>query len=177
MMAATRLLSKLFKNVSKKSYVRTLFTEVPFADVTLKEPLSVKGRKWLAGENGANMPHQIGYGNAAPEAKAFVLENKHAGNIHDLSDTIKDIVETCFPSFSALVFKDLPLDTAKDFAELMNGVGYPRVDYLSGAAVRTDHGDNVYDASLEPPAFIIEPHNEMAYHTTFPSQVCTSKFK
>merc|ERR1711962_370428 len=122
MMAATRLLNQLFKNVSKQSYVRTLLTEVPFTDVTLKEPLHVKGRQWLAGVNGANMPHQIDYGNA-PEAKAFVLENKHAGNIHDLSDSIKNIVETSFPSFSALVFKDLPLDTAKDFAELMNGVG------------------------------------------------------
>ena len=168
-----KTLTKLLRGNRQTIPKRYLFTEFPFSEVTSKEKFAVRGRKWLVGGDGVNMPRFIQNDNA-PEAKAFVLKDKHTSDIKALSNSIKDIIETSFTRYSALLFKKLPLNTAQDFAELLNGVGYPRVNYLSGSAFRTDHGDNVYDASLEPPEITVELHNEMAYHTMFPSQVTNS---
>ena len=166
---ALRLFYKRFLVLSTKQVNRSLFTEIPFSHVLSTRPIAVRGEQSIVGGDSLSLPSYI-ENNRASEAKAFVLKT-HDCNIYTLSATIKSIVETSFPRHSALLFKNLPLNTIKDFTELMDGVGYRRMAYLFGATFRGDHGKDIYDSTLDSEGLATELHNEMAYHSVFPAQV------
>ena len=166
---ALRLFCKRFRVLSTKQVNRSVFTEIPFSHVLSTRPIAVRGEQSIVGGDSLSLPSYI-ENNRASEAKAFMLKT-HDCNIYTLSATIKSIVENSLPRHSALLFKNLPLSTIKDFTELMDGIGYRRMAYLSGNTFRGDHGSDIYDSTLDTGCLATELHNEMAYQSVFPAQV------
>ena len=115
------------------------------------------------------MPDVIATGNK-PEIKIFKLSEKPS-SVGKVSASIREVVDDLMPEHSAILFKGLPVENGRNFNDVMEGTGYEQMKYVSGAGFRTKHVDKIYEASLEPPEFTLECHNEMAYMKIFPDKV------
>jgi len=84
-----------------------------------------------------------------------------------------DYVEENFPHSPAILFRDLPAKTAEDFSIIAQAIKGKTLTYDGGTAFRTqiDKSAGTYTASIDPPSYTIEPHNEMAFNDVFPSKV------
>lgn len=82
-------------------------------------------------------------------------------------------VEENFPHSPAILFRDLPAKTAEDFSIIAQAIKGKTLTYDGGTAFRTqiDKSAGTYTASIDPPSYTIEPHNEMAFNDVFPSKV------
>ena len=79
----------------------------------------------------------------------------------DFGSTLTSLVD----KYGAVLVQGLPLSEGAGFSKLMDGLGKELMPYLAGSGVRQRVNKGVDTASDEPPAFNIEPQNEMSYNT------------
>ncbi len=83
----------------------------------------------------------------------------------------KTWIEAVLHEHGAILFRGLPLSSAEDFSCFVSGLDYENMDYAGGTALRDNVASQVMTASTEPPEVSMEPHNEMAYATYYPSKI------
>ncbi len=137
-------------------------------------PVQLAHRPFLAGSDHASMPATI----SQPPTATFplVLQPKPGLRAQDLtiSEWAADArtwMDDALHKHGAMLLRGLPLASADDFSHFIDGLGSQILGYAGGIALRDAVNTNVMTASYEPPEVSMEPHNEMAYTSIYPSKV------
>ena len=132
----------------------------------------LRDRQFLPGSTGGGFPEFL-----AEPRDSFPLgvrvNNRNQSSLTELTEKCMDYVEENFPHSPAILFRDLPAKTAEDFSIIAQAIKGKTLTYDGGTAFRTqiDKSAGTYTASIDPPSYTIEPHNEMAFNDVFPSKV------
>ncbi|KAL9980626.1 hypothetical protein ACROYT_G009235 [Oculina patagonica] len=101
------------------------------------------------------------------------VNNRNQSSLAELTEQCMEYVEENFPHSSAILFCDLPAKTTEDFSVIAQATQGKTLTYIGGKGFRTqiDKSAGTYTASIDPPNYTIEPHNEMSINDVFPSKV------
>ena len=85
----------------------------------------------------------------------------------------REQLDKVLPKYSAVLFRNLPLFEAGDFAKFADNLGYKPTNYEGGTGNRylAEGETEVYLSTSDPPDFNIELHNEMACSPVHPKKV------
>ncbi|XP_024969859.1 clavaminate synthase-like protein At3g21360 [Cynara cardunculus var. scolymus] len=83
----------------------------------------------------------------------------------------KQWLEDLLQKSGAILFRGFPVDSPSDFNDVIEATGFPDMEYIGGAALRTQVSGRVFTANESPPDQHIAFHHEMAYAADFPFKV------
>ena len=149
-----------------------LFDPIPRKELVTKFKSRLQGRQFLPGSSEGGFPQFL----AEPRdlfPLAVRVNNSNQSSLPELTTKCMEYVEENFSRSPAILFRDLPAKTAEDFSTIAKAVQGKTMTYEGGTAFRTqvDKSAGTYTASIDPPSYTIEPHNEMAFNDIFPSKV------
>ena len=154
------------------SAISTLLEPLPRDELVTKFKSRLRGRQFLPGSSGSDFPEFL-----AEPRDSFPLgvrvKNPDQSSLSDLTAKCMDYMEENFPRSPAIVFRDLPAQTAEDFSAMARAIPHKRIRHFTGKGIRSvvDEDVGIYTASDRPMRHTIELHNEMAYREYFPSRV------
>lgn len=164
----TRSLASKPELAEKNSY----FTPVPHEDLALQFQHRLAGRKYLPGSQGKAFPEFL-----APARKGFPYALRadpvsHV-SVEKWGQLCREQLDRAIPEYNAVLFRNLPLFEAGDFAKFVSSLGYKPTSYEGGTGNRyLAEGENeVYLSTSDPPDFNIELHNEMACSPVYPKKI------
>ena len=150
----------------------SILEPIPREELVTKFKSRLRDRQFLPGSTGGGFPEFL-----AEPRDSFPLgmrvNNKHQSSLAELTEKCMEYVEENFPHSPAILFRDLPAKTAEDFSIIAQAIKGKTLTYDGGTAFRTqiDKNAGTYTASIDPPSYTIEPHNEMSFNDVFPSKV------
>ena len=149
-----------------------IFEPIPKEELVTKFKSRLRDRQFLPGSTGGGFPEFL-----AEPRDSFPLgvrvNNRNQSSLAELTEKCMEYVEENFPHSPAILFRDLPAKTAEDFSIIAQAIKGKTLTYDGGTAFRTqiDKSAGTYTASIDPPSYTIEPHNEMSFNDVFPSKV------
>jgi len=150
----------------------SIFEPIPREKLVPKFKSRLRGRQFLPGSSEGGFPEFL-----AEPRDSFPLgvqvNNSNQSSLTELTAKCMEYVEENFSHSPAILFRGLPAKTAEDFTTIAQAVPGKTMTYEGGTAFRTqvDKSAGTYTASIDPPSYTIEPHNEMAFNEIFPSKV------
>lgn len=150
----------------------SIFEPIPREELVTKFKSRLRDRQFLPGSTGGGFPEFL-----AEPRDSFPLgvrvNNRNQSSLAQLTEKCMEYVEENFPHSPAILFRDLPAKTAEDFSIIAQAIKGKTLTYDGGTAFRTqiDKSAGTYTASIDPPSYTIEPHNEMSFNDVFPSKV------
>ncbi len=137
-------------------------------------PVAIASRPFLPGADHASMPATLS--RPATDTFPLVLRPKSGtAQAHiPLETWAADVtfwMETVLHKVGALLVRGLPLATAEDLACFVTALGYDTMGYEHGTGIRHTVTTHVMTASDEPANYTIEPHQEMAFASAYPSKL------
>ena len=162
--------SRQFLSTSRLAEKEDVFTKLLPGDLAPKFKHRIAERKFLPGSHGKGLPEYL----APPrEGLPYALS---AGNINTSLDQwtqlCQEQLDKALPAYGVVLFRNLPLYKAEDFAQFTAGLRYTPTSYEGGTGNRDVFAGDVYFSTNDPPSFSIELHNEMACSTVYPKKVC-----
>ena len=158
--------------LSTMTAVGNLFYPIPREELVTKFKSRLQGRQFLPGSSEGGFPEFL-----AEPRDSFPLgvqvNNMSQSSLTELTAKCMEYVEENFSRSPAILFRNLPAKTPEDFSTIAKAVQGKTLTYEGGTAFRTqlDKNAGTYTASIDPPSYTIEPHNEMAFNDVFPSKV------
>lgn len=158
--------------LSTMTAVGNLFDTIPREELVTKFKSRLQGRQFLPGSSEGGFPEFL-----AEPRDSFPLgvrvNNTSQSSLTELTAKCMEYVQENFSCSPAILFRNLPVKTAEDFSTIAKAVQGKTLTYEGGTAFRTqvDKSAGTYTASIDPPSYTIEPHNEMAFNDVFPSKV------
>lgn len=158
--------------LSTMTAVGNLFDPIPREELVTKFKSRLQGRQFLPGSSEGGFPEFL-----AEPRDSFPLgvrvNNTSQSSLTELTAKCMEYVQENFSRSPAILFRNLPVKTAEDFSTIAKAVQGKTLTYEGGTAFRTqvDKSAGTYTASIDPPSYTIEPHNEMAFNDVFPSKV------
>ncbi len=144
------------------------FSLINHEELQPTQPAKLRGRPFLPDGDKSSFPQYLD----GPR-KDFPLALKAEAN-HSLDDwgklCRKEIDENLL-KYGAILFRQLPIDSAEDFQTLLKSIGFPAMSYDGGSGHRDSIAEQIYYASEEPPEYSIELHNEMSYYPVYNKKV------
>lgn len=169
--------------VSKPQVVEndSFFTPIPPEDIALKFKHRLAGRKYLPGSQGKSFPEFLA---PARQGLPYALRADATSHVsvEKWGQLCREQLNKVLPEYNAVLFRNLPLFEAKDFATFASNLGYKPTTYEGGTGNRylAEGETEVYLSTSDPPDFNIELHNEMACSPVHPkkvqSQILRNKF-
>jgi len=154
------------------------FTPLPHEDLALQFKHRLAGRKYLPGSKGESFPEFL-----APARKGFPYALRadpvsHV-SVEKWGQLCREQLDRAIPEYNAVLFRNLPLFEAGDFAKFTSSLGYKPTSYEGGTGNRylAEGETEVYLSTSDPPDFNIELHNEMACSPVYPKKVTFLRFK
>ena len=149
-----------------------LFEPIPREELVTKFKSRLRDRKFLPGASEGGFPEFL----AEPRDSfplAVQVNNPNQSSLSELTAKCMGYAEENFSRSPAILFRGLPAKTAEDFSTIAQAIQGKTMTYEGGTAFRTqvDKSAGTYTASIDPPSYTIEPHNEMAFNEIFPSKV------
>ena len=140
--------------------------------------VAVRNREFLAGSAHESFPESVpDAGEMIPTLQATNVAATSMGDPPAaLAAAVRDAVGETLPEFGGVLLRGLPLADRAGFEQLIAGLGYDRVGYQGGIAVRTNDQGVALNASQEDRRITLSPHNEMAYLPTTRGR-CSSSVK
>ena len=148
------------------------FTPIPPGDLTLQFKHRIAGRKYLPGSQGKGFPEFL----ASPRQGlpyALRADSISHVSVEKWGKMCREQLDKAIPEYNAVLFRNLPLFDAKDFAKFASSLGYKPTNYEGGTGNRylVEGETEVYLSTSDPPDFNIELHNEMACSPVHPKKV------
>ena len=166
---------KLTMSFSSKPQVaenQSFFTPLPPKDLALQFKHQIAGRKYLPGSGGKGLPKFL---SSAREGFPFALRAESIDHLtpDKWGQLCREQLDKVLPKYSAVLFRNLPLFEAGDFAKFADNLGYKPTNYEGGTGNRylAEGETEVYLSTSDPPDFNIELHNEMACSPVHPKKV------
>ena len=158
--------------LSTSTVTSSIFEPIPKEQLVTKFKSRLRDRQFLPGATEGGFP-----GFLAEPRDLFPLgvqvNNSSQSSLAELTAKCMEYVEENFSRCPAILFRGLPAKTAEDFSTIAQAIPGKTLTYEGGTAFRTeiDKGAGTYTASIDPPNYTIEPHNEMSFNELFPSKV------
>lgn len=128
----------------------------------------VRNREFLAGSAHDNFPDSVpDVGEMIPTLAAEQVDCPRAV----LVAAIREVIDETLPEFGGVLLRGLPLTGKADFEQVVTGLGYDRLGYQGGIAVRRNDSGVALNASQEDHRITLSPHNEMAYLPHYPRKI------
>jgi alpha-ketoglutarate-dependent taurine dioxygenase len=128
----------------------------------------VRNREFLAGSAHDNFPESVpDVGEMIPTIAAERADCPRPV----LAAAIRDVLDETLPEFGGVLLRGLPLTGKADFEQVVADLGYDRIGYQGGIAVRQNDSGVALNASQEDRRITLSPHNEMAYLPDYPRKV------
>ena len=148
------------------------FTPIPPEDLALQFKHRLAGRKYLPGSQGKGFPEFL---TSARQGFPYALRADGADHVsvEKWGQLCREQLDKAIPEYNAVLFRNLPLFDAGDFAKFTSSLGYKPTNYEGGTGNRylAEGETEVYLSTSDPPDFNIELHNEMACSPVHPKKV------
>ena len=156
------------------STTRTTSTFQPLLreELVTKFKSRLKDRPFTVGATGEGFPEFL----AEPRESfphGVLVNNPHKYSLAELTEKCMEYVEENLAHNSAILFRNLPAQTAQDFSIIAQGIPWKALSTKGGANLRSKVDKNVgtYTANDDPGEISITPHNELSYTDVYPSKV------
>ena len=150
----------------------SFFTPIPPKDIALQFKHRIAGRKYLPGSQGNGFPEFLA---PARQGLPYALRADSVSHVsvEKWGQLCREQLDKAIPEYNAVLFRNLPLFGAKDFAKFASSLGYKPTTYEGGTGNRylAEGETEVYLSTSDPPDFNIELHNEMACSPVHPKKV------
>ncbi|XP_002165175.1 dapdiamide synthesis protein DdaC [Hydra vulgaris] len=152
--------------ISRKIFNRFIFTDIP--QHKLKAPVTqIKNRPYLPGSLSNAFPDVLKC-EYKPGLKILTTSEK---DLQSIASELRNFSTLCMPEISAILLKNLPINTAEEFSLFTKALNFKPLTYAGGSGFRKTIAGDVYSASDDPSIYSIEPHNEMSYMTIYPTKI------
>ena len=148
------------------------FQPLPKEELSPKVKSKLKGRPFMVGSQGDGFPEYL----AEPTESlphAVLVHNPYQASLSELTVKCIEYVENNLVNNPAILFRNLPAQTAQDFSIITKEIPWKRLEYKGGPNYRNkvDKKAGIYTANDDPGHISIAPHNELSYTDTYPSKV------
>ena len=149
-----------------------IFQRIPREKLVPKVKSRLKDRPYMVGSTGQGFPEFLAEPTESFPHGVFV-NNPHQASLAELTAKCMEYVEKNLTDNPAILFRNLPAQTAQDFSIIAQGIPWKSLTYEGGATFRTKIDENVgtYTANNDPDEISIDPHNELSYSQVYPSKV------
>jgi alpha-ketoglutarate-dependent taurine dioxygenase len=128
----------------------------------------VRNREFLAGSAHDSFPESVpDAGEMIPTLMAAQVSCPYPV----LAAAIREVIDETLPEFGGMLLRGLPLTNKSGFEQIVAGLGYDRIGYRGGIAVRKNNSGVALNASQEDRRITLSPHNEMAYLASYPRKI------
>lgn len=128
----------------------------------------VRHRPYLAGSAHESFPEQVP--DAGDMIPVLLAENGACGE-QELATAVRNVIDELLPQHGGVHITGLPLTDRASFERLVAAMGYDRLGYRGGIAVRKIDSEVALTASEEDARITLSPHNEMAYLAKYPRKI------
>ena len=166
----TRTLALASKpQVAKK---HSYFEHLPHEALALQFKHRLAGRKYLPGSQGKGFPEFLARARKGFPYALWADPVSHMG-VEKWGQLCREQLDRAIPEYNAVLFRNLPLFEAGDFAKFTSSLSYKPTSYEGGTGNRylAEGETEVYLSTSDPPDFNIELHNEMACSPVYPKKV------
>ena len=155
-----------------------IFQPLPREELVTKFKSRLKDRPFTVGSTGEGFPEFLGEPRDSFPHGVFI-NNPHQSSLAQLTVKCVEYVEENLADYPAILFRNLPAQTAQDFSIIAQGIPWKSLTYEGGTSFRTKIDKNVgtYTANNDPDEITISPHNEMSYTDVYPSKVSSFQEK
>ena len=162
------------RSSSTKSSIQSLsFEPLPHEDLVPRVMSRLKGRPFMQGSEGDGCPEYL----AEPKESlphAVWVHNPHQASLEELTIKCMEYVEHNIIRTPAILFRNLPAQTAQDFSIIAKAIQWKGLEYKGSPnyRVKADKEAGTYNANDDPSHISIAPHNELSFTNAYPSKVC-----
>ena len=153
-------------------FARHIFTSLPREELLPTGKSRLRGRPYLVGSLDGGFPEFLA-GPTESFPHAVQVQSDQRCSLSESAAHCREYIDENLPNQGAILFRNLPMSTAKDFSAFVKELGYDAMTYDGGNAHRNevDRDVSTYTASDDPKEETIEMHNEMSYNSVFPQKV------
>ena len=132
----------------------------------------LKDRPYMVGSTGQGFPEFLGEPTESFPHGVFV-NNPHQASLAELTAKCMEYVEKNLTDNPAILFRNLPAQTAQDFSIIAQEIPWKTLEFRGGPNYRNKVDKNVgtYTSNDDPGEICIDPHNELSYTDSYPSKV------
>ncbi|KAL9980779.1 hypothetical protein ACROYT_G009417 [Oculina patagonica] len=145
---------------------------LPPRNIALQFKHRLAGRKYLPGSQGKGFPEFLA---SARQGFPYALRADSVSHVsvEKWAQLCREQLDKALPEYNAVLFRNLPLFEAGDFAKFTSRLGYKPTTYEGGTGNRylAEGETEVYLSTSDPPDFNIELHNEMACSPVHPKKI------
>ena len=151
---------------------KRIFHPLPREELVTKFKSRLKDRPFTVGSTSQGFPEFLGEPRQSFPHGVRVI-NPHQASLAELTTKCMEYVEENHAQHPAILFRDLPAETAQDFSTIAKEIPWKGITYEGGTAFRQqiDKSVGTYTANDDPDDVTIDPHNEMSYTEVYPSKV------
>lgn len=151
---------------------KATFQLLPGEELVPRIKSRLKDRPFMVGSTGEGFPEFL----AEPREsfpRGVLVNNPHQASLAELATQCMEYVKENLTDHPAILFRNLPAKTVRDFSIIAQEIPRKRLTYEGGTSFRTkiDSDKGIYTANYDPDEVSIDLHNEMAYTNVYPSKV------
>ena len=167
------------RSSTTKSSIQSLsFEPLSREDLVPRVMSRLKGRPFMQGTEGDGCPEYL----AEPKESlphAVWVHNPHQASLEELTIKCMEYVEDNIIRTPAILFRNLPAQTAQDFSTIAKAIPWKGLEYKGSPnyRVKADKEAGTYNANDDPSHISIAPHNELSFTNAYPSKVCRILWK
>jgi len=161
------------RSSSTQASIQSLsFQPLPREDLVPRVMSRLKGRPFMQGSQGEGCPEYL----AEPKESlphGVLVHNPNQASLEELTIKCMEYVEDNITSTPAILFRNLPAETAQDFSTIAKAIPWKGLEYKGAPNFRNkaDKEAGTYTANDDPCHFSIAPHNELSYTNAYPSKI------
>ena len=153
-------------------FARSIFTSLPREELLPTGKSRLRDRQYLPGSSNGGFPEFLA-GPTESFPHAVQVQSDQRCSLSESAAHCREYIDENLPNQGAILFRNLPMSTAKEFSAFVKELSYDAMTYEGGSANRNevDRDVSIYTASDDPKEQCIEVHNEMSYKSVFPQKV------
>ena len=161
-----------YSSTQESPSTKVVFQPLHREELVTKFKSRLKDRPFTVGSTGEGFPEFLGEPRES-FPHGVKVNNQHQFTLAELTEKCMEYVEENHSQYPAILFRNLPAQTAQDFSTIAKEIPWKRMTYEGGTSYRQqiDKSVGTYTANDDPDEMTIDPHNEMAYTTVYPSKV------
>ncbi|XP_068702130.1 dapdiamide synthesis protein DdaC-like [Montipora foliosa] len=157
---------------TQASIQRVNFKPLPIKELMPKLKSRLRDRPFMVGSRGEGFPEYLAEPRGSLPNAVFV-HNPCQASLAELVAKCMEYVEENLTDNPAILFRNLPAQTAQDFSTIAKALPWQRLEFKGGPNYRNkvDKDAGTYTANDDPSQISIAPHNELSYTDAYPSKI------
>lgn len=157
---------------TQASTKKATFQPLPREELVPRIKSRLKDRPFMVGSTGEGFPEFL----AEPRESfphGVLVNNPHQASLAELATQCMEYVEENLTDHPAILFRNLPAKTTRDFSIIAQEIPWETLDFTGGPNYRlkVDKNARTYTSNNDPDEVCVNPHNELSYTDAYPSKV------